>query len=112
MSMSARLSDERSDGSDTSDSDYDSAAPVQNATEDPATVTEIEGAPDDVIGAVTVSDKRTLLAMQVPPFSYERVTGLYEASAPGQHDVSLGMSLRQPLANAVRHGSMRVVGRR
>ena len=52
--MSARLSDERSDGSDTSDSDYDSAAPVQNATEDPATVTdtaatgksEADGAPD------------------------------------------------------------------
>ena len=52
--MSARLSDERSDGSDTSDSDYDSAAPVQNATEDPATVTdtaatgksEADGVPD------------------------------------------------------------------
>ena len=37
-----------------------------------------------------------LLARQVPPLTYERLEESYAASAPGQHDVSSGMSAMHP----------------
>jgi hypothetical protein len=67
-----------------------------------------------VISSVAVDESRAraLCEMHEPPLMYERVTGSYDASEPGQHDVSVGMSDRQPSAKPVRHGSIKVVGRR